>query len=105
MARAVTFNICFQIIDGYDHCFFRTLCKDDPQFFANACFPLQGKTGTGPVISVTPAKIDNSLLHNLVNIFFADLKAIHEANGVFRIREFRRMPFKSFLWPGLVLYS
>jgi hypothetical protein len=99
----VTFKFFFQVITGYDFGFIAALGKDHPQFFAITGFSLQGKGGTGPIVSFASTEIDYSLLHDFVNIFFADMTAIHSAQSMFGVIDFRGMPVKSFLRSRLVL--
>jgi hypothetical protein len=99
----MTVRIFFKVIAGYHLGFIIALGKDHPQFFAISCFSLQGKGGTRPVIPVAFTEIDNSLLHDFVNLFFADMTAIHTAQSMLGVIDFGGMPVKSFLHSRLVL--
>lgn len=81
----MTFKIFFQVIAGNYFGLIAALGKDHPYLFSLAGLALQGKGGTGLVAAVAFVEIDNSFLHDLVDIFLADVAAVHAAQSVLGI--------------------
>jgi hypothetical protein len=72
-------KIFLQVITGDYFRFIIALPKNYTNLFSITRFSLQSKSWTRPVPPVGFIKIDNALMHDFVNVFLADMPAIHPA--------------------------
>ena len=102
IAGTVAFKILLQII-ACDHFGFpAALGKDHPDLFAVAGFSLQRKGRAGTVTPVAFIQVDHAALHDLADIVFAYLPAVHAAQGMFCKNKVIGLPVKC-LPPGRLL--
>ena len=91
----MAFKILLKVIAGDHSCFIGALRQYNPDVFSAARAALQRKDGTRAGPPVRLVEINDALLHDLRNLLFADVAAIHAAKRMFGIIDHCRMAVES----------